>query len=231
MVADVHEVGPRQDLIQEGDRPESVHIVLEGFACRYKLLPDGTRQIMAYLVPGDLCDMHIAILGEMDHSIATLSRCKIVTISRKMIEDLVENHGRINRALWWATLVDEATLREWLVNMGRRSADKQLGHLLCELLLRLQVVGLATENSYDLPLTQTEIGDTLGISNVHVNRVLKQLRKDGLIVLKNKRVTISNVEGLKEFSGFSESYLHLSRRNRKQDGNDNRVDRDAAGSP
>jgi CRP-like cAMP-binding protein len=207
-------VDPRQDIIQEGDRPENVHLILEGFACRYKLLPGGERQIMAYLVPGDLCDLHVSILGEMDHSIATLSRCKVVHIPRRAIEDMTENHGRINRALWWATLVDEATLREWLVNMGRRPADKQLAHLLVELLVRLQAAGLATENSYEFPVTQAELGDTLGISTVHVNRMLQQLRKDGLLTLRGNRLTITDVDGLKAFAEFNPNYLHLTRRGR-----------------
>jgi CRP-like cAMP-binding protein len=205
-------VDPRQDIIQEGDRPENVHLILEGFACRYKLLPGGERQIMAYLVPGDLCDLHVSILGEMDHSIATLSRCKVVYIPRRAVEDITENHGRINRALWWATLVDEAILREWLVNMGRRPADKQLAHLLVELLVRLQAVGLATENSYEFPVTQAELADTLGISTVHVNRMLQQLRKDGLLTLQGNRLTMTNVDGLKEFAEFNPNYLHFTRR-------------------
>ena len=107
--SDTQIVGPREDLINEGDLPDHVHLILEGFACRYKLLPNGERQIMAYLVPGDICDLHVSILGEMDHAISTLSRCKIVLIPRNIIEDITENHGRINRALWWATLVDAAT--------------------------------------------------------------------------------------------------------------------------
>ncbi len=205
-------VDPRQDMIHEGDRPENVHLILEGFACRYKLLPGGERQIMAYFVPGDLCDLHVSILGEMDHSIATLSRCKVVYIPRRAIEEITENYGRINRALWWATLVDEATLREWLVNMGRRPADKQLAHLLCELLVRLQAVGLATENSYDFPVTQAELADTLGISTVHVNRMLQQLRKDGLLTLQGNRLTITDVDGLKGLADFNPNYLHLTRR-------------------
>jgi len=212
--SDTRMVGPRHDLINEGDRPDHVHLILEGFACRYKLLPDGERQIMAYLVPGDICDLHVSILGEMDHAIATLSRCKIVLIPRGIIEDITENHGRINRALWWATLVDEATLREWLVNMGRRPADRQLAHLLCELLVRLQAVGLATENSFEFPVTQAELADTLGISTVHLNRMVQQLRNDGLITLQGHCLTIMNVDGLKKFVDFDQNYLHLTRRRR-----------------
>ncbi len=210
--SDVREIGPRQDLISEGDRPEYVHLLVEGWACRYKLLPDGGRQIMAYLLAGDFCDLRIAILGEMDHSIATISASRVAYIPEKVIAQLTSKHEAINRALWWATLVDEGTLREWLVNMGRRLADKQLAHIFCELLVRLQAVGLADETGFDFPITQDELADTLGMSQVHVNRMLQQLRGDDMILLENRRVTIPDVDRLKDFAGFDPSYLHFKRR-------------------
>ncbi|MDF3063966.1 MAG: cyclic nucleotide-binding protein [Microvirga sp.] len=211
---DVRGVGPRHDLIGEGDRPEEVHLILEGFACRYKMLPGGERQIMAFLVPGDFCDLHVAILGEMDHGIATISPCKVAYIPQRTIDELTSKHPAIARALWWATLVDEGTLREWIVNMGRRSADEQMAHLLCELLLRLESVGLAHENGFDFPVTQEELADTLGLSNVHVNRVLQQLRETGMITLTGRRLTIHDVDRLQEFAGFNPNYLHLVKRAR-----------------
>ena len=211
-------VGARKDLIREGDVPDNVHLILNGFACRYKMMPNGQRQIMAYLVPGDLCDLHVSILGEMDHSIATLCPCEVVFLPRSTIEDLTEKHSRIHRALWWATLVDEAILREWIVNMGRRPADRKLAHLLCELLMRLQAVGLATDNSYDFSVTQADLGDTLGLTSVHVNRVLQQLRSDGLIALKGRNLVINDVERLKAFAEFNPNYLHLTRRERDRSG-------------
>ena len=194
-------VDARTDLIREGDAPDNVHLILDGFACRYKLTSEGERQIMAYLVPGDFCDLHVAILKRMDHGIATLQRGR----------DPVCPPARpaIARALWWATLVDEAVLREWLVNIGRREAPQALAHLLAELLFRLRAVGLAEGDSYELPLTQQELGDTLGLSTVHVNRSLHVLRTENLITLKNKSVTILDTESLFEFSGFNANYLHL----------------------
>ncbi len=209
MVGNGQWIGARQDLIRQGDRPENVHVVLEGFACRYKILPSGGRQIMALLVPGDFCDLRIFLLGAMDHGIATLSACRIARVPRRVIDDLTANRPAITRALWWATLVDEAILREWLVSMGRRAADKQMAHLFCELLVRLQAVGLATENAYEFPLTQIELGDTLGHTLVHVNRVLQQFRADGLITLRSRRLTIHNVPRLKAFAEFDPNYLHL----------------------
>jgi CRP-like cAMP-binding protein len=209
---DVREMGPREDLISEGQRPNNVHVIVEGWACRYKILEDGTRQIVAYFVPGDFCDLHVAILGEMDHSIGTLSACKVARISERQIDELTAKYPTINRALWWATLVDEGTLREWLVNMGRRPAEQQMAHLFCELLVRLQAVGEADGNGYWFPLTQLELADTLGLSDVHVNRTLQQLRSEGLIKLDGKRLEILDVERLKAFSGFDPNYLHLTKR-------------------
>ena len=205
-------IGQRLDLIAEGDAPTSVRLILEGFACRYKVLPDGKRQIMAYLVPGDFCDLHVFILKAMDHGIATLSPCKVVDITRRRVLELMERPA-IARAFWWAALVDEATLREWLVNIGSRPAEERIAHLLCELLLRLRTVGLTDGGKFELPITQAELGQTMGLSTVHVNRVLQRLRGDGMITLKGKNLVIVDEEKLKVFSGFNPNYLHLGERN------------------
>lgn len=207
-------VGARQDLIQHGERPEVVYLILEGFACRYKILHSGSRQNMAYLVPGDFCDLHIAILDQMDHGIATLSSCTVVEIPRATILDLTDNHPRITRALWWCTLVDEGTLREWLVNLGQRQADQRMAHLFCELRLRLRAVGLADADSFEMPITQVEIGETLGLSVVHVNRTLQALREANLVVFRGRRVTIPNAGRLEAYCEFEPSYLHLEPRSR-----------------
>ena len=202
-------VGPRQDLISEGDAPNDVHLVLNGFACRYKILPGGQRQIMALLLPGDFCDLHVAILGAMDHSIATVSACTLVEFPRTVIDDLSARHPRITRALWWASLVDEAILREWLVNMGGRPAEQRLAHFFCELLLRMQMAGRADASSFDLPLTQEDLADTMGLSQVHVNRSLQKLRTSSLIKLQGHRLTVLDVAGLERMSGFNRNYLHF----------------------
>ena len=212
VVRSPRKVGRRKDLILEGEAPNDVQLVLEGFACRYKVLPNGRRQIMAFLIPGDFCDFHVAMLGTMDHAIATLTSCTMVAISRETIADLTAHHPQIARALWWCTLVDEAILREWLVSMGQRPADHQVAHLLCELLVRLQSVGRATDTSYELPLTQQELGDALGLSVVHTNRSLQTLGHDGLIVFADGRLTIPNVVKLKDYAGFDPNYLHLTNR-------------------
>ncbi|WP_114946770.1 Crp/Fnr family transcriptional regulator [Microvirga calopogonii] len=201
--------GSREDIISEGDRPEAVNLLLEGYACRYKQLEDGRRQIMAYFVPGDMCDINVFILRQMDHSIATLSPATVAQIPHDTILDLIAQHPRITQALWWSTLVDEATLREWVVNVGQRSAYERMAHLLCELFFRLRAVGLTNGNSCILPVTQSELGDTLGLSTVHVNRTLQDLRRDRLLELKGKHLSILDLNALQEAALFNPNYLHL----------------------
>lgn len=220
-------VGARTDLIREGERPDDVHLILDGFACRYKLLPEGQRQIVAYLVPGDFCDLHVFILSEMDHCIGTLSPCTVVDIPREAVLRLTERPA-IGRALWWATLVDEAIPRERVVDLGRRPAEQRVAHLLCELLLRLRAVGLADGDAYELPVTQTELADGLGLSNVHVNRVLQALRGQGLVTLDGKAVTIPDPDGLMALGGFNPNYVHLGRRPSRAEPDRERADADTA---
>lgn len=197
----------RTDIIRQGDDPEFVHAILDGIACRYKILPDGRRSIMDLLIPGDFCDMHIAILGRMDHSIGTLTPCRVAHISRPEVEDLLQEYPRIARGMWWSSLVDEAILREWLVNMGQRRSDRQMAHLLCELYLRFAAVGWP--EAFSLGLTQEQLADTLGITVVHVQRVITALRQDGLIELRDRQITIPDIAQLMEFSEFDPDYLHL----------------------
>lgn len=208
-VANRRSLKARTSIIQEGEAPADVHVVLSGLACRYKLLPDGSRQIFAYLLPGDFCDLHIFILKEMDHGIETLSPCEIADIPRSRVLEM-SRRPELGRALWWATLVDEATLREWLVNLGQRDAFHRIAHLFCELHLRMKSVGLVADGTFSLPITQAELGDTMGLSNVHVNRALQELRASGLIDFKSGVLTISNVDQLRNISDFDSNYLHLS---------------------
>ena len=202
------QVENHQDLIREGDTTDNVRLVLEGYACRYKLLRNGRRSIFAYLVPGDFCDLNIFILKLMDHGIATVSACTIVEITRQRILELSERPA-ITRALWWATLVDEAILREWLVNMGRRDAESGIAHLFCEIHLRLKAIGLADSDEFCLPITQTEIADTVGLSTVHVNRSIQSLQGKGLLNVNRGRVTIHDIKGLYDICDFNSNYLHL----------------------
>ena len=206
---DVREVGAREDVIAQGDRPAGVKLLLEGFACRYKTLEDGRRQIVAYFVPGDLCDLRVFILKRMDHSIGAIAPSRIATISPDNVLMLMHDYPTLTRALWWSTLVEEAIAREWIVNVGQRNARERLAHLFCELLYRFRAVGLNEGLSCTLPLTQVELAETLGLSTVHVNRTLQELRRRKLITLNGGTLSIQNLRALEELSLFTADYLHL----------------------
>jgi CRP-like cAMP-binding protein len=206
---DVREVGAREDVISQGDRTGGVKLLLDGFACRYKTLEDGRRQIVAYFVPGDLCDLRVFILKRMDHSIGAIAPSQVATIAPDNVLKLMHTYPTLTRALWWSTLVEEAIAREWIVNMGQRNALERTAHLFCELLYRFRAVGLNQGLSCTLPLTQVELAETLGLSAVHVNRTLQELRRQKLITLDDGRLTIQNLRILEELSFFNVDYLHL----------------------
>ena len=204
---DVREVAAHEDVISQGDRTGGVKLLLEGFACRYKTLEDGRRQIVAYFVPGDLCDLRVFILKRMDHSIGAIAPSKVATISPDNMLNLLHKYPTLTTALWWSTLVEEAITREWIVNMGQRNALERMAHLFCELLYRFRAVGLNQALSCTLPLTQVELGETLGLSSVHVNRTLQELRGAGLIILRERMLTINDLDALKGAGLFNPTYL------------------------
>ena len=208
IISSPRDVAADRDLIREGDRPDNVHVILQGLACRHQMLEDGRRQITAFLLPGDFCDLHIFILKAMDHDISTLTRSSVVDVPRTKVIELTERPA-LARALWWATLVDEATLRAALVNVGQRDAEQRIAHLFCELHLRMQAIGLVKDDTFELSLTQHELADAMGISAVHVNRTLQSLRQEQLIRISRKSITILDLPRLRALSGFHPNYLHL----------------------
>lgn len=209
LCADVREVSEGDDLIAESDNPDQVFIQLEGWAYRYKILPDGQRQITGYLLPGDMCDVFVFILEKMDHGIGALSNVKFAAVTKQDILDIFDNFPKLARALWWSTLVDESILRQWLTNMGQRFAYERVAHIFCELWLRMKIIGEVEDDEFHLPVTQTQLGDTVGLTPVHVSRTLKRMRDQGLIELGKKQLKICNIAELKEIAGFNSDYLHL----------------------
>ena len=201
----------REDIIREGEHSPDRHLVLSGLACRYKLLPDGGRQIMAFLVPGDLCDAEIFILKEMDHSICTLAPSVIAPIPGERMRELLLDRPSVAVALWWGTLQDEDVLRARIVDIGRRDAYERLAHIVYELFVRLRAVSAIEDNHFELPLTQADLADATGLTPVHVNRTLQRLREEKLIAIEGKRWTVLDPPRLRETSGFNPNYLHLDR--------------------
>jgi CRP-like cAMP-binding protein len=207
----VRELAPREDLVLEGQEPRFVNLVLSGCACRYKMLEDGRRQIVAFFVPGDLCDARVFILKAMDHSIAAIAATRVAEVPAAHFLELTDQFPRLTRALWWNTLVHEAIAREWILNVGQRSALERMANLLCELFMRLRAVGMTRGEACDLPLTQSDLGEALGISTVHVNRTLQTLRGDGLISFRGGVLEVHDLPALAELAMFNPNYLHLER--------------------
>jgi CRP-like cAMP-binding protein len=206
-VSRIENFDAEQDIVREGDRPDAVHLLLSGWAGRYKIL-DGVRHIMAYLIPGDLCDIQITLLTTMDHSIGTLSPCTVATIPRDRITSIIDTQKHLARALSWSTLVDEAILREWLVSLALRPAEARMAHLICEMLLRSRAVGLADGDSFQMPLTQIQLSQTLGLSAVHMNRTIQKLRNGGVISFEGVRMTVLDWKRLTAEARFDPTYLH-----------------------
>jgi CRP-like cAMP-binding protein len=212
-----HTIPPRYDLIRDGDAPRSIYLVISGWGCHYRTLEDGRRQIVDFAIPGDFCDLNLFVLDRMDHSIGAITRFKVVEIGREVLHRVVTNCPNITTALWWVELVSKSIHREWIVNVAQRSAQERIAHLFCEMFLRLESVGLTNGFSCDFPLTQQDIADATGLTPVHVNRTIQELRRQDLVVLERQRLTIPDMLKLQEVAFFNPDYLHHRRLNRHTD--------------
>jgi CRP-like cAMP-binding protein len=201
-------VRPREDVVREGDRPQVVRVILDGWAVRYKMLPDGRRQIISILLPGDLCDLNVYLLDRMDHSIGSISTLTIAELGREQLDLICEESPTLCRALWLENLVTTAVQREWTVNLGQRTARERMAHLFCELFFRLKAVGMTESNRCEMPLTQTDLSEATGMTAVHANRTLQDLRRSGLIELQSRMLTIKDLDALIDVAMFNRNYLH-----------------------
>jgi CRP-like cAMP-binding protein len=198
-----------QDIVRERDRPSRSCALLEGFACTFKVTAEGKRQITAFHIAGDIPDLQSLHLEVLDSSVGTLTPCTVGFIQHESLHQLCDQHPRIARALWRETLIDAAIFREWTVNIGRREAYGRISHILCELMVRMKAVGLTTDHTCEIPITQIEFADAAGLSNVHVNRVLQKLRGDGLIVFRGSTLSVPDWDKLSQAGEFDPTYLHL----------------------
>jgi CRP-like cAMP-binding protein len=196
-------------IIREGDRPDRSCVLLSGFALRHKVTATGERQIVSVHVAGDFLDLEGALLNISDHNVQMLTRGELAFIPRNAMRDLILANPRVAAAMWVDTLIDGSIFREWVVNVGRRDARARIAHLLCEFARRLEVAGLSSVTGYELPMTQEQLADATGLTSVHVNRVLKRLDEEGLIVRSKRHVAIPDWGQLRDVAGFNETYLHL----------------------
>lgn len=196
------------DLVREGERPAQFFMLLDGYACRHRTMEDGRRQILAFHVPGDLCDLAGLHLKRLDCGTRTLTSAQVTLIPHATLVSWSKFQPRLSEFLWRMTLVDSAISREWIVNVGRRTAYQRTGHLLCEIVLRMRSSVGMSGPSYVFPFTQVELADALGLTAVHVGRMLQQLRTDGLTDLSNGILHVMNWRGLKQAADFDPSYLH-----------------------
>jgi CRP-like cAMP-binding protein len=205
----VRQMRADHDIVRERDRPTQSCLVLDGWLCRYKILESGARQIFSFHIAGDIPDLQSLHLRTMDHNLGTLVQSTVAFIQHESVKNLAKDFPHICNVLWRDTLIDAAIFREWMVGMGRRDAPSRIAHVLCELFVKLQAVGLTKDHSCHFPITQSVIGDALGLSTVHVNRSLMELRGKGLIKLEKQVLTILKWEELREEGGFDPLYLHL----------------------
>jgi len=208
----LRELPENSDLVRQGDAPREACLIVKGFACRYKVLGEGQRQIMSFHIPGDIPDLQSLHLKVMDHSLMALTPIQAAMVPHEALLAITRAYPGIAAAFWRDTLIDAAVFREWLAGVGRRSAHQRIAHLLCEVYVRLRSVGLAQKDSFELPVTQAELADSLGLSPVHVNRVLQDLRRDGVIASRGRFVAIGDWPRLKAAGDFDPAYLHLKAR-------------------
>jgi CRP-like cAMP-binding protein len=204
---EIRRFGSREPIVREDDMAGGVNVILEGYAFRSKTMLDGRRQITAYFIPGDLSDSNPLLRARRDYSVYTLTSALVATVQLDGLLSLISQYPGIERALRWAAVAQAAIAREWLVSLGQRTALERLAHLLCEIYHRHQVVGLTNGNSCEFPVTQADLADTLGLSTVHVNRTLQDLRRDGLITFKGRTLAIHDCATLEQMSVFDPAYL------------------------
>lgn len=208
-VAGLRRIAKKTPLVRAYVPLASSAILVSGLAARVKYTRDGRRQITEVHVPGDFVDLHSFVLKYLDHDVTALSDCVFAMVPHSALRQLTERSTHLTHVYWFTSLVDAAISREWELSFGRRGAVERMAHLFCELHVRLGVVGLAQDNAFDLPLTQSDLAECLGLSIVHVNRTLMQLRKDGLLEFAGGHLRIHNVRDLQEKAGFEPGYLYL----------------------
>jgi CRP-like cAMP-binding protein len=203
------EVPAGAEIAHDGDRSLTCTVLEHGVACRQKVLSSGKRQILSLHFAGDILDVQALFVGVLDHSIHAVTACRIAVASRSVVADLMRDHPPLAEAIWREAAIDLAIALEWAANLGGRRAYPRTAHLMCEIFLRMQSVGLVRGDEVEWHLSQNDMADALGLSPVHVNRTLQELRADGLITLTRKMLRIPDLDALRKAADFDPSYLHV----------------------
>jgi CRP-like cAMP-binding protein len=199
-----------QYIVRDGERPMASCLLAEGFCIRSKTTLEGRRQILSIHIPGEIPDLQSLYLHELDHDLVTLTECRLGFIPHTALKVLVRQRPNVAEVLWRDTLIDAAMFREWIVNVGQRPAASRLAHIVVELRERLKVIGREHGDRVEMPLTQEQIGEAMGITPIHANRIIKQLREDGVLEFHRGYVTVLNENKLEELAHFDDRYLHLT---------------------
>jgi CRP-like cAMP-binding protein len=206
----VKAVDPHHYIVRERETATHCCLMVSGFSIRHKIVAGGARQIVAIQMRGDMVDLQNSMLGVADHSVQMLTAGEVALIPREAIQRIAVDRPRVGMAMWKDTLVDGSVFREWVANVGRRDSATRMAHLLCEFALRLKLAGLGEQTDYQLPMTQEQLADTLGLTSVHVNRTLQALEQQNLITRQKRSVTIADWEKLAAAGDFDSTYLHMS---------------------
>jgi CRP-like cAMP-binding protein len=198
-----------QYLVWDGDKPQNTCLLISGFAYRHKLAGNGGRQIVSIHMRGDIVDLQNSLLGTADHNVQMLTNGEIAVIPVEAMRELAFHHPSVGMAMWYETLVEGSIFREWVLNVGRRDARTRIGHLLCELALRMENAGLGEHINYELPISQEQLADAVALTSVHVNRTLMRLERDGLITRRRRMITVVDWKKMVTVADFEPRYLHI----------------------
>lgn len=212
LVAETRRVSADQFVVRAGQQLDVSLLLVEGWLVRSKDLPSGERQVLELHVSGDFADLHGFTLKRLDHDVISVSDCTLAVVPHGRLMEISERHPYLARVYWRSTNIDAAITRETALSLAQRSAIARMAHLFCELHVRLGIVGKTEGNSFEFPLTQRELSECLGMTVVHVNRTLQELRRRGLVETGNRQMTIIDKPALETVAEFDPSYLHLERR-------------------
>jgi len=209
-ISEVREIGARQLMVRAGEPVTMSTLLLQGFMCRYMDDRAGERQLVAVHVAGDFVDLHGFPLKRLDHDVATLTEVRVAMVPHANLAQIVAERPNLTRILWFSTLIDAAMHREWIFRLGRLNAIGRISHFLCELDAKLQAVGRSDGICFDLPINQNDLGEACGVTGVHANRVLRQLREEKVLVFRSSRVEILDRKRLERIAEFDPSYLYIN---------------------